>query len=310
MLNCNVYNYRAYLNNKQIKKYSSKKLFALFQREGNEKCSQLSSNSFYIPGYGEIKTGKIGAVGELIYAELKKSENGRYYIQATYKDSSIRVANLTQVDSEEVSVSFESRSQSGDDTKELIKMYEEENSILTEELKAVKNELSARKNELRLSEIKNNNLTASLCAADKKQCAAEVNLKCAETEFYEGEARDTVLKVLNEYIAHMNIDSMGARHYHLLKDIIENNRFGNKSREFAEEIKNCIARFERMSSKERSKFTSLGFTIEEDGPHYKLKLNGDDRYLITLAKTASDKRSSINCAMEAQKKLAWCGVRS
>lgn len=40
----------------------------------------------------------------------------------------------------------------------------------------------------------------------------------------------------------------------------------------------------------------LGFTISEDGRHYKVRLNNDTRYLATISKTASDHRTGENSA--------------
>lgn len=47
----------------------------------------------------------------------------------------------------------------------------------------------------------------------------------------------------------------------------------------------------------------MGFSIEEDGKHYKITFAGDDRYMFTLAKTGGDFRGGLNAAATISNRL-------
>ena len=46
----------------------------------------------------------------------------------------------------------------------------------------------------------------------------------------------------------------------------------------------------------RQRLLELGFTITEDGKHYKVRYKNDNRYMSTISKTASDHRTGDNSA--------------
>lgn len=52
----------------------------------------------------------------------------------------------------------------------------------------------------------------------------------------------------------------------------------------ADEIKKLLNDYRTMGAPLRSALKDLGFTITEDGKHYRLKYNGDERYKTTLSK--------------------------
>ena len=49
----------------------------------------------------------------------------------------------------------------------------------------------------------------------------------------------------------------------------------------------------RLNKTSKAQLRDLGFTIEEDGPHYKLVFH-DPRYMFTVSKTPSDHREGKN----------------
>ena len=63
-----------------------------------------------------------------------------------------------------------------------------------------------------------------------------------------------------------------------------------------------------MTKTTKGQLKELGFTIEEDGPHYKIIFK-DPRYMFTVAKTPSDHRgaknlaSKICTALDVEKKI-------
>lgn len=51
-----------------------------------------------------------------------------------------------------------------------------------------------------------------------------------------------------------------------------------------------------MSTTIRQELMDMGFTISDDGKHYKIRMNDDSRYLVTISKTASDHKTGENTA--------------
>ena len=48
----------------------------------------------------------------------------------------------------------------------------------------------------------------------------------------------------------------------------------------------------------RRELEDMGFSISEDGKHFKLVFQGDDRYTFTLPKSGSDWRGGLNAASD------------
>ena len=82
----------------------------------------------------------------------------------------------------------------------------------------------------------------------------------------------------------------------LVKDILENNNYLRVSKDKASEIKQLLKSYTGMTSRLSQELEALGFKISGDGKHYKLTYYGDERYIITIAKTPSDVRSGRNDA--------------
>lgn len=79
-------------------------------------------------------------------------------------------------------------------------------------------------------------------------------------------------------------------------DIISNNNCQNILVERAEELKVLLKGYKNVSGSMKRTLQDIGFTITEDGKHYKLTYFGDGRYMATLGKTPSDGRSGLNTA--------------
>jgi hypothetical protein len=47
----------------------------------------------------------------------------------------------------------------------------------------------------------------------------------------------------------------------------------------------------------------MGFAISDEGKHYKLVFQGDDRYSFSLAKSGSDHRGGLNAASDISRLL-------
>jgi hypothetical protein len=58
-----------------------------------------------------------------------------------------------------------------------------------------------------------------------------------------------------------------------------------------------------MDAKLRATLKKLGFSILEDGKHFKIKFNDDNRYMFAFPKSPSDHRGGKNMASDICKKL-------
>lgn len=83
---------------------------------------------------------------------------------------------------------------------------------------------------------------------------------------------------------------------HVLADIIQRNGFEGASEKRANTIKILLRDYRTMSGTLRQALMDLGFTITEDGKHYRITYYGDGRYKTTVSKTASDHREGKNIA--------------
>lgn len=114
-----------------------------------------------------------------------------------------------------------------------------------------------------------------------------------EEEFYPGEIREMVLNVLDESLKNIPNKS---RRADVLRDIIQNNNYQHTNIRRQKEIKNIIKDCKTISNSMKQQLQNMGFTIKEDGKHYRLTYYGDERYTVTIAKTGSDWRSGKNNA--------------
>ena len=119
-----------------------------------------------------------------------------------------------------------------------------------------------------------------------------------EKDFYQNEIRNLLLVALNEI---RKTTPQNTRKHHVLRDVIS----ANGGAEAAEAVfqkreatlKRLFNAYTGMTSPMRQELKQLGFTITEDGKHYKLTYYNDGRYWSAIAKTPSDWRGGKNDAM-------------
>ncbi|OYX11331.1 MAG: hypothetical protein B7Y20_10560 [Acidovorax sp. 16-64-162] len=58
-----------------------------------------------------------------------------------------------------------------------------------------------------------------------------------------------------------------------------------------------------MEAKVRSALQDMGFEISEEGKHYKIVFQGDERYTFTMPKSGSDHRGGLNLAGDISRLL-------
>lgn len=145
-------------------------------------------------------------------------------------------------------------------------------------------------------QYENQGLKAKLDTADTEP----VLFMGDEVEFYPGEIKDFILSVLTDALSNMQPRT---RRADIVRDIIQNNDYQKLTDKRAEEIKRLLKGYNGMSGRLKQAFEDLGFTIAEEGKHYKLTYFGDKRYYTVFAKTPSDGRSGKNNASDLIKSI-------
>lgn len=131
----------------------------------------------------------------------------------------------------------------------------------------------------------------------KKEQFGKIVFNCRENDFFEGEIKDMILKLLKIEKEKMDMDpnQRGWRKYHILDALLKDNEIIGNGEKLAVELKDILSRIDKISAKDRKRLAELGF-VSKEHKHNKLYFQGDGRYLIPLGKTPSDSRAAANSA--------------
>ena len=121
-----------------------------------------------------------------------------------------------------------------------------------------------------------------------------------EDEFFQDEIKEILLDALESALQQYDPKS---RRKTVLEDIIKSNDCKRRTVERSAQLKNLLKGYKTISGTMKRTLQDMGFVITEDGKHYKLTYYGDERYMATLAKTPSDRRSGMNIASEIIKNM-------
>lgn len=167
----------------------------------------------------------------------------------------------------------------------------------TEELFAVFEE------QLRETEENNKNLNREIQRLTMENQALSLRLASEEkqpllymgdeTDFYEGEIREIILEILEDYSRNVQKDT---RRAHIIADILENNVYKRIPAGKREQIKIALKGYKSMNNSLKNQLESFGIVISDDRKHYKWTYFDDPRYFVTAAKTCSDNRAGKNLA--------------
>ena len=169
-----------------------------------------------------------------------------------------------------------------EENEDLMNVFEEQLS----KTEAINKELS---NDIQRLMVENQALRMRLASKDQKPLL----YMGEETEFYEGEIREIILEILEDYKRNIK---PGTRREHVVNDILENNDYRQTQAKRREQIKVALKGYKTLNGSLRNMLESLGFVITDDGKHYKWTYFGDHRYVTTAAKTSSDSRAGMNLA--------------
>jgi len=93
------------------------------------------------------------------------------------------------------------------------------------------------------------------------------------------------------------------RREHILRAVANSNPASEVPREGREKLKEIFRDYRSMSKDVRSGLAELGFSIADDGKHYKAVYRADDRYSFSIPKTSSDHRAGLNLASDMAKQI-------
>ncbi len=175
------------------------------------------------------------------------------------------------------------KSQGSTELQEYVDVFEAEQAAKDEKLIEAEQEISRLHSEIR-------RLSASV-----DSCSAGFISAGEEQDLYTNEIREIVIAALREAY---RLSREGSRRQHVLADLLAKNKTLNGSEKNQEEIKNLFRAYRDMDSSTRTALNRLGFSLSEEGKHYKLVFQGDGRYTVTLPKTSSDHRAGKNIASD------------
>ena len=190
----------------------------------------------------------------------------------------------------------ENREQNEKDNIELQKLYEEEIKNKDNEIAYLTEHIQSLETENTAYLIKIKSLEQHL---DNSKSADEyttgIVLASQEYDFFEDEQKNTVLAVLEKEFESMKStpNQKETRKFHILNSILQQNSIIDVSNEIKKQFRSIFADNAKLNATMKKSIIHLGFTIDE-GKHYKLKYNGDDRYIFTMSKTPGDGRAMKN----------------
>ena len=122
-----------------------------------------------------------------------------------------------------------------------------------------------------------------------------------EQDFYPNEIKSVILDSLKSFAERVPDDS---RQKHILRDLIDvNSDFEDFSVEKRSKLKGIFKGKRKIDVNMRRSLEDMGFKIYDEGKHYKLIYQDDDRYTFTFPKSGSDSRGGLNAAGDISRLL-------
>lgn len=178
-----------------------------------------------------------------------------------------------------------------EETDELLESFSSDFDALTEENSRLRDNISDLENELSFYKDAFNKKTVN----DRGFLSSG-----SEKEFFQDEKKELILSVLSDSLASIKDDT---RKKHIVQDIIQQNTIKEILSKKREEVKRLLTGYSGLTGKLKQELQQLGFTITEDGKHYKLTYFNDKRYIIHMAKTPSDGRAGKNIVSDINNKV-------
>ncbi len=125
-------------------------------------------------------------------------------------------------------------------------------------------------------------------------------LNGAENDLYQAERLAIIIDALS---AARDAAEAYSRRKDVLVDLIEQNSQDGERETILAAMKSMLKSYKSMSSSDRRTLENIGFSITEEGKHYKLTFRDDQRYSFTLSKTGSDFRGGLNAFSDLRRRM-------
>ena len=170
-----------------------------------------------------------------------------------------------------------------------VKTFDQEIEAKNQRLEEAEREIERLRNELRVHEARAGGASGGPLRLGP------------ERDFYPNEVLGILLEAIKDAVSRVPNDS---RRQHVLTSILDANRLQENPLESRrEQLKKLLRGMRTIDGKLRRELEDMGFSISEDGKHFKLVFQGDDRYIFTLPKSGSDWRGGLNAASDIGKLL-------
>ena len=225
-----------------------------------------------------------GVNNALLKESLATQSKGRLAAEEARRNAEAEVTKILEdMDEEERRIRKQAIDEATAESNKLLEQFDEEQNDLRKRIEALTNENEALRYE-------NHGLKTKITSKDE----IPVLFMGEESDFYPGEVKDLILEALSDALKSIP----KGRRADVVSDIIANNDYQKTSATKAEEIKRLLKTYDGMTSTLRQTLQDYGFTITEEGKHYKLTYYGDGRYQTAFSKTPSDVRTGKNCSQE------------
>ena len=172
-------------------------------------------------------------------------------------------------------------------------LKDSDSASIDEYVEAFDEEIRLKDERIKRAEDEVNRLNALLLSRQhaKAQTGRPILYAGQEPDLYNDEIAGIVLEVLEQGLTNSH---KGSRREHVLKDLIQKCSGSERRGEIIQALKTTLGHYKKMSKSVKSQLQDLGFTISEDGKHFKIVFCNDPRYQHSLPKTSSDHRAGKN----------------
>lgn len=194
----------------------------------------------------------------------------------------------------------------GDDS-ELTKLFEDMLNDKDREIQLLKEAQDELKTQLSSVNAKAASLQSGFSKQNESIDGDSISFVVTETDMYDGERNDVILKILQKEYDAMKDDSnlSRSRKFDVISDVLEHNFPCKTDAQLIECIRGAF-KDGALTREGIGRLQSAGFVVEKSGrqAHYKLTLNGDSRYEAVFPSTPSDKaRGTKNLISDFSNKL-------
>ena len=247
---------------------------------GTKLCQKHSLN--YYSNYKAMSQGIIDSVWKALINRLDSQKFNWNHIIALQSRQKM---------AEWQSISIQDKAQ----LSEYMDTFDQENKNLRDQIEDLNAEVYSLRSQL-------DTLRATLNGDSEDTCFYKMG---TEPNLYAGERSDLLHSILSQVQSKYEPSS---RPYILIQSMLDANPSIGECERVISGISTIFGGDGRLNKTAKAQLKDLGFTIEEDGPHYKIFFH-DPRYMFTVSKTPSDHRegknmiSQIRAAIDINRKI-------